>query len=77
MRKVRGHHLLFGAAALMVLGFFVTVAVDWLRYNSTLNSAPFYLWVLCDAVIWLLPAIAAAVAGLVQKRKNINKEKTK
>ena len=76
MRKVRGHHLLFGASALMVCMFCAAVVLDWFRYNSTLNSAPFRLWILCDAIIWLLPALLAFVAGFVAKKKIIKKEKT-
>ena len=74
---MKGHKLLYGASALMVLGFFVNVMVDWYQYNSTLNSAPFWVWILCDAALWLLPALAALITGIVAKRKLTQKEKTK
>jgi len=74
---MKGHRLLYGASVLMVLGFFVHVAVDWHQYNTTLNSAPFWLWIVTDALIWLLPAAVAAVAGFVAKKKLTKKEKTK
>ena len=74
---MRGHKLLYGASVLMVLGFAVQVAVDWYQYNTTLNSAPFWLWVLTDALFWLIPAAIAFAAGWVAKKKMIKKEKTK
>ena len=74
---MKGHKLLYGASILMVLGFFVHVAVDWHQYNTTLNSAPFWLWILVDAMIWLIPAAIAAIAGYVAKRKLTKKEKSK
>ena len=72
---MKGHKLLYGASILMVLGFCVNVLVDWYQYNTTLNSAPFWLWILCDAVFWLLPALVAFTAGFVAKRKLTKKEK--
>lgn len=74
---MKGHKLLYGASALMVLGFFIHLIVDWNQYNTTLNSAPFWVWVLSDALLWLLPALAAFIAGFVAKKKLTKKEKTK
>ena len=74
---MKGHKLLYGASALMVLGFCVHVAVDWHQYNTTLNSAPFGVWILVDALLWLIPAAIAAVAGFVAKKKLTKKENRK
>ena len=70
---MKGHKLLYGASALMVLGFAVHVAVDWYQYHTTLNSAPFWLWILSDAVIWLIPAGLAFLAGLIAQKKLIKR----
>ena len=74
MKKVQAHKLLYGASALMVLGFCVHLAVDYYQYTTTLNSAPFWLWVVSNALIWLLPATLAAIAGFVAKKKLSKKE---
>ena len=74
---MKGHKLLYGASALMVLGFCIAVAVGGFKYNTVLNSAPFWVWVVTDALIWLLPAAIAFAAGFVAKRKLTKKEKTK
>ena len=74
---MKGHKLLYGAAILMVLGFCVDTALGWYKYTTTLNSAPFWIWICMDAVLWLVPALIAFVAGFVAKRKLIKKEKTK
>lgn len=59
------------ASLLLLLCFFLKLARDWYVYNTTLNSAPFYLWVLVDAVYFLLPAACIFLAGkLVRARKN-------
>ena len=72
---MKGHKLLYGASVLMVLGFCVNIIVDYHRYNTTLNSAPFWLWIVTDALLWLIPALIAVIAGFVAKRKLSKKEK--
>ena len=76
MKKLRGYHLLFGAAVLMVLGFCINVTVDYFQY-SEFHSAPFWVWMLADALLWLLPALIAFTAGFVAKKKINKKENTK
>ena len=74
---MKGHKLLYGASVLMVLGFFIHLAIDYYQYCHTLNSAPFWLWICVDAALWLLPALIAAVAGYVAKKKLTKKENRK
>ena len=76
MKKVQTYKLLYGAAVLMIIGFFIHVIVDYCQYNTTLNSAPFWLWILADSFIWLMPAALAFAAGFVAKKKLSKKEKT-
>lgn len=74
---MRGVKLLYGASALMVLGFCIHVLIDYHKYNTTLNSAPFWIWIAVDALVWLLPALLAFLAGLIVSKKLRNKEKNK
>ena len=74
---MKGHKLLYGASALMVFGFCIAVAAGWYKYNTTLNSAPFWIWIVSDALLYLVPALIAAVAGYIAKKKLTKKEKTK
>ena len=74
---MRGVKLLFGASALMVLGFFVNIIIDYQRYKVSFTSAPFWLWICADALTWLLPALLAFLAGCVARKKLSKKEHTK
>ena len=74
---MKGHKLLFGASGLMVLGFCIHVIIDYAQYDAYANSAPFRLWIYVDAMLWLLPALIALVAGYVAKKKLTKKENTK
>ena len=75
MNKPPAHKLLYGASVLMVLGFCIHVVVDRHQYNTTQNSAPFWVWILVDALIWIIPAILAFLAGLIAKKRLSKKEK--
>ena len=74
---MKGHKLLYGASALMVLGFCICVAAGGYKYNTTLNSAPFWVWIVSDALLWLIPGAIAAIAGYVAKKKLTKKENRK
>ena len=56
---------------LLLLGFAIHTVVDYYRYyhTNTLNSAPFYLWVVVNAVYFIIPAIISLIVGVVVKRK--------
>ena len=74
---MKGHKLLYGASLLMVLGFFIHVAVDYRQYVASFTSAPFWVWILADALLWLIPAAIAAIAGYVAKKRLMKKENRK
>ena len=74
---MKGHKLLYGASVLMVLGFAVHLVVDYQQYQTSFTSAPFWVWIVADALIWLIPAAIAAVAGFVAKKRLMKKENTK
>ena len=74
---MRGVRLLFGASGLMVLGFLVNIIIDYQRYKVSFTSAPFWLWICVDALVWLIPALLAYIAGCVAKKKLRKKENAK
>ena len=74
---MKGHKLLYGASALMVLGCLIHICIDYGKYQSSFTSAPFWIWIVSDALLWLLPAAIAAIAGFVAKKKLTKKENRK
>ena len=76
MKKVQTYKLLYGASVLMVLGFCIHLTVDYCQYSTTLNSAPFSVWILVDSLVWLVPAVLAFAAGCLAKKRKLSKEKT-
>ena len=54
----------------LLIIFIVKVIIDWVRYDTFLNSAPFWLWVAVDAVYFVVPAIIMFIIGLAIKYKH-------
>ena len=74
---MKGHKLLYGASSLMVLGFVIHLVIDYRQYLTSFTSAPFWIWIATDALLWLVPALIAFVAGNVAKKRLIKKENRK
>ena len=69
MKKINGVRVCYTLSVMLFLGFIINTIVDYSRYNSTLNSAPFYLWVLVNTLCFIVPAIIVFIVGLVIKKK--------
>lgn len=69
MNKRKTSRICGWAAIILTVIFVLNLIWDWSVYNTTLNSAPFYIWVLADAVVLLLPALGFLTAHLYFKKK--------
>ena len=61
-------------AFIFALSFLLSVARGWNVYNTTLNSAPFYIWVIVDAVMYLMPAAFVFLIGRIVKHQKDKEE---
>lgn len=55
---------------ILILAFGIKVMIDYSEYTVTLNSAPFYIWVLADALYLLLPAMIVFAVGRAVKKEH-------
>lgn len=69
MKKLTRVNICYGFSALLFIGFMLNTIIDYCRYNSTLNSAPFYIWVIVNAICFIVPAIILLIIGLVIKNR--------
>ena len=69
MKKENAHKICYLVSALFVIGFPLKIIKDWVTYNTTLISAPFYLWVIVDAILLLIPAGITFLIGWLLKKK--------
>lgn len=53
----------------LLICFVVKTVMDYGKYSSTLNSAPFEVWILVNAIYLLLPALVIFLVGVFIKKK--------
>ena len=70
MKKLSLYKIFYIASIILAAAFCVFVAVDSYRYTNTINSAPFYVFVLARAVVFLTPALIAFIVGKILHKKN-------
>ena len=63
------HTICVIAGIVLVIAFIVKTIVNYYQYSPLSNSAPFYVWVLLNAVYLLVPAIVLFIVGIIIKRK--------
>ena len=69
MKKTNISKICYLISSFLLFGFIIHIIVDYHRYNSTLNSAPFYLWVIVNGIYFIVPAIIALAVGIVAQNK--------
>lgn len=69
MNKTFLYKLFYIIAIVLAVVFCVLVAIDSYKYTTTLNSAPFYIFVLVRAITFLLPALISFIIGKIIRHK--------
>ena len=59
----------FLLSAVLACIFVVKNPLDYLVYSNTLNSAPFWVTILVNAVYFLFPALVSLILGCVFRRR--------
>ena len=63
------YKMCYYAGIFLLIAFPVKLIKDYIVYTTTLNSAPFYLWVLVDGLCYLLPAAILVLLGKYLKKR--------
>lgn len=69
MNKTFLYKLFYIVSIVLAAVFCVLVAIDSYKYSTSLNSAPFYVFVLARAITFLLPALISFIIGRVIYKK--------
>ena len=54
----------------LIVCFIIKTSFDYGKYSCTLTSAPFDIWILVNALYFVLPALIIFILGIIKKRKN-------
>ena len=70
MKKAAIIKLCYIASIVLVILFFIKNIIDYSTYTTTLNSAPFSVWIAVNALYFLVPAILVwLVGGMIKKKQ--------
>lgn len=67
MNKEKIVKLLYFVSIVLVIGFGICVLVDYLRYDTILNSAPFYIFIITRFVEFIVPSIIIFIVATLIK----------
>lgn len=67
--KLKLYKVFYAAALLLLLGFCLATCMDYVRYTTTLNSAPFHVFILVNAMVFLVPDLLCVLLGRFFKKK--------
>lgn len=73
MKKINSQKNCYIASLILVLVFVIRVILDYINYDALINSAPFSVFILVEAINFILPAILLFIAGFIIgkiKKKN-------
>ena len=56
-------------SALLAIAFVIKTIINFFQYDTLLNAAPFYVWILVNALFLLIPASIVIVVGIIVSRK--------
>ncbi len=75
MKKETTYKILFTISILLLVVFVVNTIIDYINYTTTLNSAPFSVYILVNAIIFILPSAILAIIAFIIKRKSNRQNK--
>ena len=55
---------------LLVIAFIIKNVVDYSYYSSALNAAPFYLWIIVNAIFLIIPSIIVFIIGTIIRKRH-------
>ncbi len=69
MKKENIYKFLYAVSVFLIIGFVIRLGVDYFKYNTHSNSAPFYAFVIERIVEFIIPSIIIFIVAKVVKKK--------
>ncbi len=69
MKKEKIYKFLYIVCIFLIVGFSIRLGVDYFKYESTNNSAPFYTFIIERIIEFIVPSIIVFIVGKVMKKK--------
>lgn len=69
MKKENIYKFLYVVSIFLVIGFAIRVGVDYFKYDSYNNFAPFYVFILERLIEFIIPSIIVFIVAKITKKK--------
>lgn len=69
MKKENIYKFLYAVGIFLIIGFIIRLGVDYFKYNTINNSAPFYTFIIERVVEFILPSVIVFIVGRIMKKK--------
>ncbi len=69
MKKENIYKILYMVCIFLIIVFSIRLGVDYFKYDSANNSAPFYTFVIERTIEFIVPSMIVFIIGKVMKRK--------
>ena len=69
MKKENAYKFLYAVCVMLIVGFCIRLGVDFLKYNNTLSSAPFYVFIIVMTLEFIVPCIIIFAAAKILRKK--------
>lgn len=65
MKKKKLQRICNIISILLIIAFVIKTIVNYFQYDVMVNSAPFYVWIIFNALFLLIPALLVFIIGCV------------
>ncbi len=69
MKKENIYKYLYTVSIFLIIGFAIRLGVDYFKYDSYNNSAPFYVFIVERVVEFIIPSIIVFIVAKIAKKK--------
>ena len=69
MKKENIYKFLYIVSVFLIIGFAIRLGVDYFKYDTHSNSAPFYVFVIERVVEFIIPSIIVFIVAKTVKKK--------
>ena len=75
MKKEKCYQVFYVVSIVLILVFCIRLGMDYFKYNTVANSAPFYVFIITRGIEFFLPSLVLIGVAKIVKRKYSKKEK--
>jgi len=69
MKKENVYKFLYAISVFLIVGFAIRLGVDYFKYDTHSNSAPFYVFIIERVIEFIIPSIIVFIVAKIAKKK--------